>query len=492
MITIVYSAKKRNLDFEKEISLQTGFPSVDILYYSLESFSESYNKALLEAKTDIVVFVREDIKIETADWGAKIVEDFTKTDFGILGIVGSTIVPMSGLVWEKEEPLVGRIWYEGRESKNEHRFSEIFKGKVIQVVTIDDAFFAISRAKVRANFDTIYKKDSFYDLDFCLANYELGVKIGVTFSLKVVKLSFNDQDKTWIENRKLFVSKHRNLPYRIKPEIIVNKVNFKLEKTPKVSMIIPLKNKPVELASSLEAIFDKCKYPNLDIFVVDTGSKPDHLKSIKDYIRGHSNTTLIEMHNDHIPGVYEEVIEKHISEETELLLFCDPEIILLNDAITRMVKVYIENPETCGTLGIRMHTKGNMIRHFGLMLFSTETNEGYELGLGFQGFQSAYKYKNKVIRNVLGCSKDFLMIPKKLYQEIGGFNKNYLHSLEDFELNVRSILQGKENYLVGCAVSYYCGQDVPKFLPADFMTLVNFINEHVDTITPYVGLVPAA
>ena len=72
---------------------------------------------------------------------------------------------------------------------------------------------------------------------------------------------------------------------------------------------------------------------------------------------------------------------------------------------------------------------------------------------------------------------------------LGGFNKEYVFSLEDFELNIASILNGKKNHLVGSAVCYYTGMPVPKFLPDDFLTLVNYVNKHVETITPYVDLI---
>jgi hypothetical protein len=67
-----------------------------------------------------------------------------------------------------------------------------------------------------------------------------------------------------------------------------------------------------------------------------------------------------------------------------------------------------------------------------------------------------------------------------------------MHSLEDFELNLKAILLGKKNVIVGTGVCYFLGQDMPKFLPSDFERLIAFINEHVENITPYVDLLYAA
>ncbi len=488
MITFAYSAKQQNSKFERHLMVSSGLPSCEVIHSKDGHFAKVYNQVLKKAKNDIIMFVREDVELQSQDWGIKLIEQIEKSEFGIVGIIGSIIVPMSGLVWEKDEPLVGRIWYESYESKNEHRFSEAFPAQLIEVVTVDDALFIVDRRKLQSTFDTTYKGDSFYDLDFCLANYERGVKVGVTFDLKVVKKGFNGRDQDWISNQKLFVIKHKNLPFRLKPKIIVSSGVVKIERTPKVSIIICAKGKPVEFASCLESIYEKTKYPNYEVLVVDIGSEPDEVRSMIEYIKRHENTKFIEKQIEHVPTVMEEIIEKEIASDSELILFCDPEVILLNDAISRMVKAFLEAPESCGTIGIRMHNRNNMIRHFGLQLFSTQTKEGHELGLGYQGFQSAYRYKNKVVKNILGCTKDFMMIPRALFDKIGGFNKSYVFSLEDFELNISSILEGKKNIIVGSAVCYYLGNDIPQFLPDDFATLVNFINQHVDTITPFVEL----
>ncbi len=488
LITFVYVAKQQNPGFERHLVVSSGLTSCEVIHSKESNFAKAYNQGLKKAKNDIIVFVREDVELQSQDWASKLVEQIEKSEFGIVGIIGSIIVPMSGLVWEKDEPLVGRIWYESYESKNEHRFSEAFPSQIIEVVTVDDALFIVDRKKIHSNFDTSYKGDSFYDLDFCLANYEKGIKVGVTFDLRVVKKGFNSRDQDWINNQKLFVTKHSNLPFRLKPKIIVNSGHVKIERTPKVSIIICAKGKPIELASCLESIYEKTKYPNYEIVVVDIGSEPDEIRSMIEYIKGKDHTKFIERPIEHLPSVMEDIIENQIASDSELLLFCDPEVIILNDAVSRMVKAFLEDPESCGTLGIRMHNRNNMIRHFGLQLFSTETKEGYELGIGYQGYQSAYRYKNKVVKNVLGTTKDFMMIPKALFDKIGGFNKSYLYSLEDFELNISSILEGKKNIIVGSAVCYYLGNDIPKFMPEDFTTLVNFINLHVDTITPFVEL----
>ena len=73
MLTLVYSSKKRKLAKEKQWAEGAGV-TVHILHYAASSFAKGYNKGLNESKTDVVVFVRDDVEFPEAGWGKKILE----------------------------------------------------------------------------------------------------------------------------------------------------------------------------------------------------------------------------------------------------------------------------------------------------------------------------------------------------------------------------------------------------------------------------------
>lgn len=488
-ITFVYCSESRDFALEKNLIESANVEGASVIHYKMNSFAKAYNKALKDAPSDVICFVRKDIVIQSRNWGVKVLEHFEKRPFGILGIVGSIVVPMSGLVWENRDPLVGRIWYEQYTQENESRFSEIFRSKILPVVTVDDAFFLVHRDRVTGKFCETFEKDSFYDLDFCLQNFAKEVNIGVFFDIKILKKGFEQHDASWIKNQKKFVDMHRNLPFRIKPRIIMHQGTVRVAAVPKVSIIVTCKDNPIEVGSCLEAISEKVRYTNYEICLVDMGSSKENQKSIKQCANYHDNVKFTVVKTDHYPTICQEAIQSTVSYDSELYLFCHSEIIFLNDVVSRLVKEYLEDPATCGTLGVRIHEKNHMVRHFGLQIFSTQEEEEYELSLGYQSFQSAYLYKNNVVKNILGCARECLMISKDLYDKLGGFNKKYINGLEDFELNLRSIQAKRRNVLVGTAVCYYTGQKHPKFLLSDFEVLVNFINQNVEIFSPYVDLV---
>ena len=485
MLTLVYSSKNRDKEKEASWIQSCGSNDIEVLHVFSNTFAKSYQTSLDKAAYDVVVFIREDVVFGTKGWGKTIVSAFETTNFGMLGIVGSIAVPMSGLVWEKEESLVGRIWYQSFHKDKENRFSEVFPKEIIPAIALDDAFFAVSPKRLKEGFDEQFVSDSFYDLDFFLTNYQKGVRIGVLFEVKVMKQTMNPQDKAWRENRKRFIQKHTDLPVRLKPKLFFSQSFVKVAKTPKVSMLIACKGNPIDVASCLSSIYEQTTYPHLEIVVIDLGSSKKELEAIRGVLKNYQHISFVQKNYEHLPSIYEEVVHL-LSPDTELILFCNPRIILLNDAISLLVEAYLKDRKHCGTLGIRMHTESNRVRHVGLQLLSAQVGEDFELGLSYLGFQTAYKYRNEVLKNVLGSSKDFLMIGAKLYRELEGFNKSYLYSLEDFELNLKAILWGKKNRLVGTAVCYHLGRQMPKFLPIDFERLTQFVNKHIETCLPYI------
>ena len=221
---------------------------------------------------------------------------------------------------------------------------------------------------------------------------------------------------------------------------------------------------------------------------MDYGSSDKERQEITAFIKPHENIEFIQTKQPHIAQIYNDTVN---TVNSDLVLFLSKHTILANDAISMMVGTYLDNPESCGTIGMRSHQKNYMVRQFGLQLLSYETEEGMELGLDLKGFGKAYAYKNELVEGVMGNPSECFMVERNLFLEMGGFNVNYMHSLEDFEFNLKVILAGRRNVLVGNAVAFYQGFDRPKYLPKDYLLLMDFINENIDHIYPYVNLMSA-
>jgi GT2 family glycosyltransferase len=126
---------------------------------------------------------------------------------------------------------------------------------------------------------------------------------------------------------------------------------------------------------------------------------------------------------------------------------------LINDALTRMVQVYQQNQVQCGTVGCRLYFADNTIQHAGIVLFNNSANH---LKISHRGFHSYYHFNaDGVEKNIVGSTAAFLLVSRKLFEQIGGFNDSYQICFEDVELNLACLKYDKINYLANDAVCYH-------------------------------------
>ena len=96
MITIGYSTRKSNPTLQEYLKKSCGHPKVQIIEKvnpNGRSLTEVYNEILKESQTDVVVLCHDDIYFEKNGWGNYLLNHFKKTEYGILGVAGSTHVP---------------------------------------------------------------------------------------------------------------------------------------------------------------------------------------------------------------------------------------------------------------------------------------------------------------------------------------------------------------------------------------------------------------
>jgi len=72
-----------------------------------------------------------------------------------------------------------------------------------------------------------------------------------------------------------------------------------------------------------------------------------------------------------------------------------------------------------------------------------------------------------------------------VFAKAGGFNTSYEEGLEDCELNIRCILQGRVNFLSADAVCYQLEEDLPKYKMQDYERLANLVDDHFDKLSSY-------
>jgi len=219
MLTVAYSTRESKPEFIEYLKKSSGFKNIEVIEKvnnGEKSLSQLYNEVLSESKTDIIVFCHDDIYFDTTGWYHKLMKHFDKSDYGIIGMAGTTDMPASGRWWEDRKKMIGIVNHENDGKKWESKYSESLNNNIGQTIIVDGVFIAVDRKKLKKNFNEEFKGFHFYDIPFCFENHLEGVKVGVITNIRITHRSIGQTNEQWEENRKLFSEKYiDNLPIKL-------------------------------------------------------------------------------------------------------------------------------------------------------------------------------------------------------------------------------------------------------------------------------------
>jgi GT2 family glycosyltransferase len=506
MISVVISTRKTDDAYLKRIK-ETAGTEVEILCYENNnqySLTEIYNRGLKESQNEVVVFMHDDLLFEKeAKWGIKLYEALMTTDYGILGKAGTTHMMETAKWWEDHMTMVGRVWHQqlhpktGKLVKWPSEYSGYFTNRITPVVAVDGLIFAVHKGRIKASFDESIKGFHLYEIDFCLANFLEGVKIGVVFNFDVTHKSIGQTNQEWENNRQQVAKKYEGkLPLKTDPVLFVDKKEVKIKKQPFVSVIVPTKGKMELVSNLIGSINANVSYENYEVIIADTGSTPEEKKDLQSIIayadsayagmgewKSQVKVRMVEYDYYNFAKINNDVVNNHLNPKTELIVFCNNDIVFQNDCISLMVDTYLKHRHTCGTIGARLHFPDNQIQHAGIFV---SRDKDKKLQVGHIGYKTGYQYHNKTY-NVIGSTAALLMVSKTIFDKVGGFNEAYIQCFEDVELNLELAKRRCKNYICGEAVAlhYESQSREPHVIPEDMNQLSQYVDANYDKLVNY-------
>jgi glycosyltransferase involved in cell wall biosynthesis len=220
MITVGYSTRSAKPEFVEYLKKTSGFKKIEVIEKinnGEKSLSQVYNEIINESENDIIVLCHDDILFETNGWYSKLLKHFEKTEYGIIGVAGTTYLPSSGMWWEQKGRMVGIVNHEHEGKKWVSKYSDQFGNGVRDTVIVDGLFIVIDRRRIKHTFDESVPGFHLYDVNFCFKNFLEGVKVGVITNIRITHKSIGMVNQQWDDNRKMFAEKYKdNLPAKIK------------------------------------------------------------------------------------------------------------------------------------------------------------------------------------------------------------------------------------------------------------------------------------
>jgi Glycosyltransferase like family len=181
-----------------------------------EGICKVYNEAAKIANFDLLVFVHEDVKFETMEWGKIIADHLAEPSTGLLGIAGGdakSLVPSSWSIPVYSNEINVYQHYKSVTKPAEHlvvsRHHKLARKS--QAVAVDGVFLCTKKTIFNQfRFDE-EMLDGFhgYDIDFSL-QVNTGYKVFVIFDVLLHHFSAGTPNRKWIETARLISNKWRH------------------------------------------------------------------------------------------------------------------------------------------------------------------------------------------------------------------------------------------------------------------------------------------
>jgi len=228
------------------------------------------------------------------------------------------------------------------------------------------------------------------------------------------------------------------------------RVRYDIIGNPKISIIIPTKDKFSYISRCLDSVLNKTTYKNIEIIAVDTGSREQKVLDLYEKMqKNYNNFKLYKWEKEfNFASVCNLGVERS-SGEYILLLNNDTEVIT-PDWIEGLLE-YAQLPEV-GAVGCKLLYPDKTIQHAGIVLGITG---GYrEKGIAGHAFR--FLRDNVDIRAMLHGVKDYsavtaacLMVNKRKYLEVGGQDSIFKIAFNDVDFNLKLLEKGYYNVYNG-------------------------------------------
>ena len=208
IVSVVISTRKIDESYVSHVKKMFSHPKTQILIYENDgekSLTQIYNMGLKESENDIVVFMHDDLILETTNITPKIVKMLEKhPEYGIIGIAGTDKLT-SGMWWQNRDNMFGVVGHLHQGKRHVNRYSKgVFNDVLKDVVVVDGLFFIVHKNRIKKEFNEEFEGFHFYDISFCVENYLDGVKVGLKTKFEVTHKSIGEVNKKWEKNKLFF------------------------------------------------------------------------------------------------------------------------------------------------------------------------------------------------------------------------------------------------------------------------------------------------
>ena len=244
------------------------------------------------------------------------------------------------------------------------------------------------------------------------------------------------------------------------------RIKYSIKNSPKVSIIIPFRDKAIYLEKCLKSILEKTTYDNYEIVLINNRSIKKSTLAYLDTVSKMEKIKVLNYDKAFHFGKLNNWAVEHVDGEYVLLLNNDVEVI--NEGWLSAMLEYAQLPEV-GEVGAKLLYGDGKIQHVGIGvgLGGAAAHPHRKLnddGSGFQGWLANP-------RNVLAVTAACMMIKRNLFLEIGGFDPQFDPTYQDVDFGIKLYEKGYWNIYTPYARLYH------------YESVTRFASDYTETLT---------
>jgi GT2 family glycosyltransferase/2-polyprenyl-3-methyl-5-hydroxy-6-metoxy-1,4-benzoquinol methylase len=211
--------------------------------------------------------------------------------------------------------------------------------------------------------------------------------------------------------------------------ITTYKINYKINGSPLVSILIPNKDHIDDLRKCLDSILEKSTYKNYEIIIIENNSEQAETFSCYEILKKNPRIKIFEWVGEFNYSAVNNFGVKYASGEYILFLNNDTETITSN-WIEEML-MFAQRSDI-GAVGAKLFYPDDTIQHAGVIL-----------GIGgvgghshkyFSRYDTGYMSRLTIVQNLSACTAACMMVPRSIFDEVGGFDESFQIAFNDVDL----------------------------------------------------------
>ncbi len=227
------------------------------------------------------------------------------------------------------------------------------------------------------------------------------------------------------------------------------RVIYKRTTNPKVSIIIPTKDKPELIKNCINSLLEKTKYPNYEIIIVDNGSKEKEVWEFYESLKSFSNITVYSLD---IPFNFSKLVNFGVSKAGgQMICLLNNDTQVINEDWLREMVVHAIRKEV-GVVEAKLLYPDHTVQHGGVIMGiwngTDHAFKGVEDGDG-------YMFRLSTTQNYLVVTAACMVFRREIFYEVGGFDESFEVDFNDVDFCLKVFEKGYRLVWTPYAVLYH-------------------------------------